>query len=528
MEYKRFGVMLDCSRKAVMKISTLKKYVDYLVKIGYNALELYTEDTFKVENEPYFGHMRGAYTVEEIKELDEYCISKGVELIPCVQTLAHLETIFRWEEYGHICDADDVLLIGDERTYTLIENIFSTLAKSFTSRNVNIGMDEAELAGLGRYLILNGYKNRFEILSNHLKRIVEIAGKYGFKPHMWSDMFFKLITGGNYYAKGIKVSEEVKNSVPKEIALAYWDYMTDDGELYDEMFRAHKEFDRDIWFVGGVWMWRSFAPLNDYALNAMKGAVKAVKKHKIENVLFALWKDDGAECSFFSVLPVLYTIRQYANGNFDIESIKAGFKAQTGLNYDEIKLIGDINKTKGADKENWKDAQRTRLVLYNDPFIGSVDALAKDIVNNDYLRLAKEYEKIEKKGGELAYLFSVVKDLALVLDKKVPLGLNTRKAYQEKDIKALKALIKDYDKTIALTKKLYKSFKTLWDKENKPFGFETHDTRFGGLIFRLEKCRERLELFVKGKISVIEELEETMLEKPVRFWRYNTLFLGGI
>ena len=89
-------------------------------------------------------------------------------------------------------------------------------------------------------------------------------------------------------------------------------------------------------------------------------------------------------------------------------------------------------------------------------------------------------------------------------------------------------LIKEYNETIVLTKKLYKSFKTLWDKENKPFGFETHDTRFGGLIFRLEKCRERLELFVKGKISVIEELEETMLEKPIRFWKYNTLFLGGI
>lgn len=528
MSYKRFGVMLDCSRKAVMKVSTVKKYIDYLVKMGYNALELYTEDTIKVDNEPYFGHMRGAYTKDEIQEIDAYAKSKGVELIPCIQTLAHLFTIFRWEEYQKICDADDTLLIGDERTYELIENMFKTISDCYTSRNVNIGMDEAEFAGLGTYLIRHGYKNRFEILLQHLKRVVEIATKYGFKPHMWSDMFFKLITGGNYYAKGVTIPEAVKNNVPKEVALAYWDYMTADGELYDEMFRAHKEFGRDIWFVGGVWMWRSFAPLNDYALNAMEKAVNAMRKHQIENVLFALWKDDGGECSFFSALPVLYTIRQFAEGNTDIESIKAGFKTATGLDYDEIKLLGNINKTKGATEEKWQDAQRTRLVLFNDPFIGSVDALSKEIIDNDYLVLAKQYAKIEKQEGEFSYIFKMLKDLAVLLDKKVPLGLKTRKAYQEKDIKTLKSLAREYELTARLTEKLYQSFKALWDKENKPFGFESHDTRFGGLIFRLRECKKRLNDYVKGRISVIEELEEPMLEKPIRAWKYNTLFLGGI
>ena len=84
MEFKRFGVMLDCSRNAVMKVCEIKRMIDYLVKMGYNALELYTEDTYEVKGEPYFGYLRGRYTCDELKEIDAYALEKGVELIPCI------------------------------------------------------------------------------------------------------------------------------------------------------------------------------------------------------------------------------------------------------------------------------------------------------------------------------------------------------------------------------------------------------------------------------------------------------------
>ena len=66
-----------------------KKLIDALQKMGYNTLELYTEDTFEVEGEPYFGYLRGRYSSEEIKEIDKYARAHGIELIPCIQTLAH-------------------------------------------------------------------------------------------------------------------------------------------------------------------------------------------------------------------------------------------------------------------------------------------------------------------------------------------------------------------------------------------------------------------------------------------------------
>ena len=67
---KRFGVMLDMSRNAVMRPEEVKKIMTILHGFGYNMLQLYTEDTYEVDGEPYFGYLRGRYSKEELTGLD--------------------------------------------------------------------------------------------------------------------------------------------------------------------------------------------------------------------------------------------------------------------------------------------------------------------------------------------------------------------------------------------------------------------------------------------------------------------------
>ena len=62
---KMLGVMLDCSRNAVMNVKTVKKYADVIKKMGYNTLMRYTEDTYEVNNQPYFGH-RDTYIMPSV------------------------------------------------------------------------------------------------------------------------------------------------------------------------------------------------------------------------------------------------------------------------------------------------------------------------------------------------------------------------------------------------------------------------------------------------------------------------------
>ena len=79
--YETLGVMLDMSRNAVMSVESLKTYFGYLKKMGYNCVMLYTEDTYEVDGEPYLGYMRGRYSVEEMREIDEYAQSDILQLV---------------------------------------------------------------------------------------------------------------------------------------------------------------------------------------------------------------------------------------------------------------------------------------------------------------------------------------------------------------------------------------------------------------------------------------------------------------
>ena len=101
---KTLGVMIDMSRNAVMSMDGLKRFLPLLRKMGYNCVMLYTEDTYEVDGEPYFGYLRGRYSKQELKEIDAFSASLGMTVIPCIQTLAHLNALFRWDIVPRDCD----------------------------------------------------------------------------------------------------------------------------------------------------------------------------------------------------------------------------------------------------------------------------------------------------------------------------------------------------------------------------------------------------------------------------------------
>ena len=507
---KYFGVMLDMSRNGVMKVDVLKKYVDYLSLFGYNMLQLYTEDTYEVNGEPYFGHLRGGYTKNELKEIDAYCQSKGMELIPCIQTLAHLRTIFKWFAYTDINDTADILLIDEPRTYQLIDNIFATLAECFTSRKVHIGMDEAHMVGLGKYLDKHGYQKRFELLNKHLDKVVEIAKKYGFEPMMWSDMFFRISNNGEYYGKNVKLPQEFIDGVPN-VSLVYWDYYHTKKDDYRAMMKAHQRFGKDIWFAGGVWSWMGFTPSNRYSLQTMKPALDACKEYGVENIFLTLWGDNGKECSYFALLPSLYYLKRYYDGERNRAVIEKEFEQLTGESFKRMMDI-DLPNLVGGNKEGFRNP--SKYMLYNDLFFGWLDTQAKEGVEGEYKKLSRKFSLYANQSDNFAYLYNVYAKLCRVLSIKYGFGIRLREAYKKKDVAALKGLICELKKAEKRLCEFYEAFRNLWYAENKPNGFEVQDMRLGGLLQRWKNCRRRLQDYIDGKETSLPELEDVLLD----FW----------
>ena len=185
-------------------------------------------------------------------------------------------------------------------------------------------MDEAYLMGRGRYMDINGACDRTEILINHLKRVADIAARYDFTLLMWSDMFFRLATG-THYGEG-ELNPEIRNMIPENVRLVYWDYDKNEKGHFDSLIKRHKAISDDIWFAGGAQSWHGFTPHNTYAIKANETAVKSCTENGIENYFVTAWGDDGGECSRYSVLPTLFAVSEFAKGNFDKENIKEKFK----------------------------------------------------------------------------------------------------------------------------------------------------------------------------------------------------------
>ena len=524
------GYMADCSRNAVARVDTLKKLVRQAALMGYHFIGLYLEDTLAIPEEPYFGYMRGAYTKEEIAEVVRYAELFGVEIRPYVETLAHLNQITRYEHYQKFIDTDDILLAGDERTYAFLDHYLKAVSDAFPSRRVNLGMDEAHMVGLGKYLDAHGYQNRVEIIQKHLERVMEICRKYGLQPQMWSDMFFRLAFGGEYYVKDKPMADNVK--IPEGLELVYWDYYSADEEHYDDMLRQHRKMTDKVSFAGGVWKWIGFAPHNRYSAVIGKAALSSCRRNGITSVVMTGWGDNGGEASQFSILPGLF---EDARLVYEDDLPEAAFYALTGIREEDYMKL-DLSNPLPEREDRVNNAGK--FLLYNDVLLGVFDPLAQQLADGYYVDAVKQpgdgccenaakqlangyYEDAAKQleqavrdssGSSLCYVLKTQASLCRVLQDKANLGMVIRTAYDAGDREKLREIAEEaIPQLLGKLDRFYQDFRKQWMSENKAFGFEVQSLRIGGLRQRILEVQQRLEEYLLGELAEIDELEKPVL-----------------
>lgn len=514
IKLQNLGVMLDCSRSAVPTVSAVKKMLIHLAFMGYTTVQMYTEDVFEMEDYPYFGYLRGRYTQQELKEIDGFANALGIEMVPCIQTLAHLLHALKWKELQDVWDIEDILLCGEEKTYQLIDKMFSTMSSAFSSRKINIGMDEAHSLGLGKYLDKHGYHNRFDIMLAHLNKVVEIAKKYGYEPMMWSDMFFRLANNGEYYATGKPIDPTIAKKVPPEVSLVYWDYYSEKEEIYHAMLKSHKEFGRNVVFAGGAWKWTGFAPQNAFSMQLADMAAKACFDHGIQEVLITCWGDNGAEASMFSVLPALnYWAELCWAKQQGQEWCKERFAVCCNGEYDAFMLMDKPNFTPNNPAPGVMGANPSKYLLYQDVLMGMADAIQPDEqYAQHFAQTAQQLKQACETNPYWVDLLEVYLQLCRVLELKANLGTKIRTAYAQSDRATLEDIVhKTIPELISRLEQFQRAYHIQWLQENKPFGLEQFDIRTGGLRQRILTAKERLDAYLNEQIENIPELEVEIL-----------------
>lgn len=516
-QFKTNGVMIDCSRNSVMRVETIKYLIGKMALMGLNLMMLYTEETYEVPEYPYFGYMRGRYTHAELKACDDYANIFGIELIPCIQTLAHLKQALKWNFANDLKDNEDILLAEYEPTYAFIEKLIKAAASPFRSKRIHIGMDEAFQLGLGNYLNKYGYKRRFDIMNNHLNRVRDLAVKQGLKPMIWSDMYFCLGSAThNYYDLDSTIPEDVIEKVPKDMGLVFWDYYHQSEQEYRNYLNKHKSFGCDILFAGGIWTWTGIIVNYFKTFNITNPALAACKKEGITEVFAAMWGDNGAEANIMAALLgfQLYAEHGYAS-EVAMEKLKRRFEFCTGGDFEAFLDISKVEEVPLSETEGFvAPSNPGKYLLWQDVLIGLFDKHAEG--RNLKAHYAKSVESLEKAyaaaTADFKPIFYTPLLLAKVLVQKCEIGLELKSAYDRRDIKLLEAMTgKALPELLESVEALRQAHRQQWLATYKPFGWEVLDIRYGGLKARIETALYRINEFLKGHISIIEELEEERL-----------------
>ena len=158
------------------------------------------EPAFNSGEERYGGY----YTQEEMKEIVAYAAARNIEIIPEFDLPGHSKSLaVSYPEMVCRHDADvksvqgevhNVLCVGREKNYVMLENIIKEMASIFPSKYFHIGVEEVATeswkhcpdcqAVMKKY----GYKDEKQLQGYFAQRMENILAKYGKTLEGWEDI----------------------------------------------------------------------------------------------------------------------------------------------------------------------------------------------------------------------------------------------------------------------------------------------------------------------------------------------------
>ena len=540
--FDTLGAMLDVSRGRVLTLDYLKGRLDRMKKMGYNAVMLYTEDVFRLEGEPKWGYMRGGYTLEEMKDLKAHADKIGFKMIPCIETLGHLEQPFRWADFADVKNTGSTILVGEEKSYALIDKIVAFWAQAVGGTRIHLGMDEAWGFAGAKYEKRNGKRPGVDVFLDHLKRVNEICAKHGFtEPIIWSDMFYRMASARHdYYDPEAKADPSLAARIPKNMRLCYWDYYHDRQDYYEGMIEGHRSLGSEPVLAGGIQIWSHFFHDREKTLATMSAFLAAAKAKGCKEFFFTLWGDDGGTAIQGVAEEGLFACAELAQGRTAEPNADncARFREITGLDYRSLAKLGEVCRHYA---DEWPDMILEASMLYDDPlYCGNYRnylvrkpsettdrrfycAHYKDAAwRDDGAKVMADHRRVLAECAELSGLPQAASDLARVLSAKVSYEADLLAAWKAKDLPTLARLARtDLPALISKMKAFIESYRTDWYATSQPFGFERVQKRNAAALARLEEAKRRLDDWLAGKTKTIEELDETL--RP--FGKYNE---GGV
>jgi hypothetical protein len=289
-DHERRGFMLDVSRDRIPTMATLRELVAALARTGYNELQLYVEHTFAYPGHEAVWGALDALTPDQVREIDGLCRSHGIELVANQNCFGHLAGWLRTPGYTELAETHGTFRFLDfekqgpfslcplePRSLELVKEWLAVLARTFTSRRVNIGCDETFDVGQGKSRAVVERDGRAAVYTRFVGDVARAALALGLEPHFWADIALS--------------DEEAFTRLPEELVPIAWGYEPDSP--FEQWCTTLERLGRGHLVAPGTSCWRTFAGRTSERRANLAAASASAFDHDSDGLLVTAWGDIG-------------------------------------------------------------------------------------------------------------------------------------------------------------------------------------------------------------------------------------------
>ena len=524
------GVMLDISRDKIPTLKTLLQITSLLADLKFNHLELYVEGfSFAY---PSFRSLWEAtetpVTCEEIEELDTFCKTHFIDLVPNQNSLGHMNAWLATDDYKDLAECPEgYKLMGllnmkstldpyDPRSVELIEKMTDDLLPCFSSSYFNMDLDEPFELGACKNKEIKKEKGVGQIYMDYVIKMHDLATARNKKMMMWGDIVLK--------------HKDVLSQLPRDIILLDWGY---DAEYpFGRNCRFLDSIDVSFMVCPGTSSWTTITGRTDNMLNDIRNAAVNGTKYSADGLLLTDWGDMG----HLQYLPVSYagfaaggSMSWNSNGT---ESLPLREFLDSYVFRDDKKTMGDfvldmgrynqfeefrmINMTTTVMALQLGLRDRVMINAIMKTVVDQVSGLMKDIAPEIVDTLTERYEN--RKLYEYTGLMSFLETQEAALDNiklDIPDSDLVKNEYRnaitlirigadlknyvdiQNDLSREEKLVKLND-LMQLTNDFIEKHRQLWLARNKPGGLDLSVYSIRGLQAQI---KERQAILNKGALS---------------------------
>ena len=277
-DFRDRGIMLDVSRGKVPTRATLEALVELCSRLRLNVLMLYVEHTFDFRAHPEIGRSASPLDAETILSLDAYAADRGVELVPCLQSLGHMEHVLSLERYASLAESDRLWWLSPSHpgTEKLLRELYDEFLPLFGSSRFNANCDEPFDLGRGLSAKRQPRKKPGTLFADHVGRLEELTQRHDKQLMIWADFAHQ--------------HPDQLARLGKGVVLLDWWYEAEFDE--NRIARLRRE-GFEVWACPGTSSWNALFPRIANAQQNVNRWADAGRRHGAKGLLDTDWGDFG-------------------------------------------------------------------------------------------------------------------------------------------------------------------------------------------------------------------------------------------